>query len=337
MTRIAVIGCGAIADTFHLPALLASEGEGLELVLVDPSLERAREMSRRHGVKEVASSHREVASSLDGAVIASPHNTHAPIASDLLRAGVPVLVEKPLGTSAAEIRELAGLAAERGVAIAVNQTRRFIPACREVSRLLATGELGALLSIEVAEGDRFGWPSASPAMFGARSGGRGVLLDIGVHTLDLLCWWLGGGITVEACLDDGFGGSEAAFQGRFTRAGVPIEVRLSWLARQENLYRIRGEDAEVEWAVYDLDRVRLKPRGAGRDRVVRVPDAPAAYADLAHAVVGNFLQVIRGEAAPTVSAADVLPAMELIDACYARRERFSMPWQGFQAEVTDVP
>jgi len=340
MIRIAVVGCGAIAESFHLPALEALGKDEVSVVLVDPNRSRARELGRRFGLTETALSHREVAGELDGAILCTPHHLHVPIASELVNAGVGVLSEKPLGTSVAEVEALRDLSESAGVPVAVNQTRRFIPACQEIRRLLQAGEVGRVESVEMAEGDRFGWPAATPSMFGAASGGKGVLLDIGVHALDLATWWFGSELSLESHHDDSFGGSEAAVRSRFRFEGATLSLRLSWLAKQPNRYMIRGENGVITWNVYDLDRIGISrgpaPGPGARERIHRIPGAPAAFADLAPGVIGDFLDSLRTGSSPAVSAGDVLPAMRLIEACYACRERVAMPWHDFTLDPSHV-
>lgn len=330
MNRVAIIGCGAITENFHLPALLRRMGGPEGVVLVDPDPERAGALARAHGIARTAAGHGEILDQVDGAVIASPHHTHVPIALDLVAAGIPVLCEKPLGTGPGEVEELRERAASAGVVVAVNQTRRFIPAVREVGRILASGELGGPLTLDANEGDVFDWPAATPSMFGARSGGRGLLLDIGAHVLDLLVLWFGPELELTDYRDDSFGGSEASLLAELAGPGVEIRVRLSWLAKQRNDYRFQGPRGSLVWGVYDLDTVRLVDgRGAGRDR--RVP-APGAYTDLAPLVLDDFFRAVAEGTPPTAGPDDVLPSMRLMEACYAARTRFDLPWHTFSME-----
>ncbi len=337
MTTLALIGCGAIAESFHLPALKAlAPKRDLSVILVDPDRERAAALGPEFGFDQTAVGHREVLDRLDGAILATPHHLHVPIALELVEAGVPVLSEKPLGVSVAEIRELRDRAGAAGVVVAVNQTRRFIPACQEIKRILDAGELGELVQVEMAEGDRFGWPAATPSMFGARSGGRGVLLDIGVHALDLAVWWLGPELEVDSYRDDSFGGSEASVRATFRQADLTVQLRLSWLARQANRYTFQGTRGTLEWSIYDLDRVQIRRSSSANPEVRKIRGAPGGFADLAPQVMENFLAAIAGETPPVVSAQGAMASMELIEACYARRERFSLPWHDFRMEGAHV-
>ena len=332
MKRIAVIGCGAIADSFHLPALRQMQGGALDVTLVDPDLVRRAALGKKHGVSKQAASHLEVADSVDAAIIASPHHTHIPIARDLVEAGVAVLSEKPLGTTVAEVEGLRDLARAKGVTVAVNQTRRFIPACHEIRKILTTGGLGERVHLELNEGDRFDWPTATPSMFGARAGGKGLLLDIGAHVLDLMVWWFSPDLEVVDYADDSFGGSEASVMAKLQGPACRIDIRLSWLAKQKNSYRFSGEGGALTWNVYDLDEIRLERPGDRGERTVRIPCGVRSFADLAPAVIEDFLQAAREGTPPAAGPDDVLPSMRLMDECYARRRTFDMPWHAFQME-----
>jgi predicted dehydrogenase len=172
-------------------------------------------------------------------------------------------------------------------------------------------------------------------MFGARSGGKGVLLDIGVHTLDLLSWWFGPDLKVDSYRDDSFGGSEAAARALLSRGELSLAVRLSWLAKQRNSYRIEGSEATLEWGVYDLGILTLRHGNTGRSSVIRLK-GPRDYSDLASQVISDFCQAVAVGGRPRVTPQDVLPAARLIDACYGNRERFDMPWHEFHGATNDV-
>src|SRR5690242_8777997 len=81
--RVAVVGCGAVAERYHLPALVASPDVEVT-ALVDPSVERARALARRANTAHTFSTHRELAGHVDLAVVAVPNALHESIACDLL-------------------------------------------------------------------------------------------------------------------------------------------------------------------------------------------------------------------------------------------------------------
>ncbi|MBI4419846.1 MAG: Gfo/Idh/MocA family oxidoreductase, partial [Gemmatimonadetes bacterium] len=193
----------------HVPALAEHPGVRDRLVLVDRDLDRARGLAGAFGVTSVAADYRDVLGRVGGVVIALPHHLHFRAALDCLRAGVHVLCEKPLAESAAEVAELVAAAEQSHVTLAVNNTRRLFPPSRKVHELLSEGAIGAVRFLGFYEGAKYGWPSASGFAFGLRGTAKGVLLDLGAHVLDLVCWWLGCRPRVTAYADDSFGGSEA--------------------------------------------------------------------------------------------------------------------------------
>src|SRR5712664_4161598 len=93
---IALVGCGAIAQTFHLPALLAEPGVRERLILVDRDLARAQALGDGRGLSAYASDLDDVLGRIDAAVLAVPHRLHFALAMRCLSSGVHVLCEKPL-------------------------------------------------------------------------------------------------------------------------------------------------------------------------------------------------------------------------------------------------
>src|SRR5262249_54187194 len=100
--RVALVGCGAIAKSLHLPVLAGHER--IELVaLVDRDVARAQEVARGYGIASVLADVGQIdPERVDAAIVATPPQHHAPATIDLLRRGMHVLVEKPMATSATD-------------------------------------------------------------------------------------------------------------------------------------------------------------------------------------------------------------------------------------------
>jgi predicted dehydrogenase len=122
----------------------------------------------------------------DAAIVAVPHDRALSIATGVLRAGRPVLIEKPLGVRGDDARELEALAAELPLPSFVGYNYRYLPAVSELLRHTRAGALGRLRNIDMYVGHG-GHPDSATGwkLDPARAGG-GVLLDPGVHLLDLL-------------------------------------------------------------------------------------------------------------------------------------------------------
>jgi predicted dehydrogenase len=328
-----VVGCGAIAGALHVPALANHPAVRERLVLVDQDLDRARRLANAFGVTSVAKDYRDVLGRVDGVVIALPHHLHFGVALECLRASV--LCEKPLAESAAEVAELVTAAEQSRVALAVNNTRRMFPPSKRVHELLSQGEIGAVRFLGYYDGAKYDWPSASGFAFGLRGTGKGVLLDVGAHVLDLVCWWLGHQPMVTAYADDSFGGSEAVARLSFMDGGARGEVHLSWLAKLRNGFRIEGETGSIVGSVYDWRSLELTSR-SGKRKVIPLNSQVRTTSDVGRLVVENFLDVIRSGRAPLVSGQDVAASIAMIEECYARRRRFDMPWHDDREPIRDA-
>lgn len=122
----------------------------------------------------------------DAAVVALPHDLAVPTATAVLAAGKPVLIEKPLGLHAASARALLDVAAAVDAPSFVGYNYRFLPHIRRVLEAAATGALGPLRTVDMLLGHGGHPGSAEGWKLDPRLAGGGVVLDPGVHLLDLL-------------------------------------------------------------------------------------------------------------------------------------------------------
>jgi UDP-N-acetylglucosamine 3-dehydrogenase len=127
------------------------------------------------GIDHVPSVADILALGLDGAVVATPTLQHAGPARELLEAGVPTLVEKPLAASAEEAEGLVRLAAATGTPLVVGHVERFNPAVRLVHALLEKGRLGVPIALSFR---RVGLPPATRSEVD-------VIHDLAVHDIDV--------------------------------------------------------------------------------------------------------------------------------------------------------
>lgn len=315
---LAVVGCGAIAENYHLPALVRRSDVRERLILVDPDHDRAREMARRFGVEQTAGSLDDVLSELDGAVLAVPPALHVPLTLQCVRAGVHVLCEKPLGETGAQVREIIAEAERMKVTVGANNNRRLAGASQLVKQAIDAGDIGTPRRIEYLQGERFDWPAASDAYFG-KAAKRGVLADLGSHVLDLICWWLGEKPELVSYADDSRGGTEAVAHVRLATDSCSAEVALSWLTRYANTYLVEGDQGVIRGDLFDERSITLERGGRSEKRT-------APRLEPSHRMLDAFVEAATGAGAPAVGAADVLPSVELLDECYRDRGSLAEPW-----------
>ena len=131
--RMAVIGVGALGR-HH--ARILSQIEGVELVaVVDSRADQGRDVAGKCGTNWLAD-YQELLShgAVDAVSVVVPTVAHWQVAGDFLRAGIPVLVEKPLAANVDQARELVRLAADNGALLQVGHIERFNPAFQVASQ-----------------------------------------------------------------------------------------------------------------------------------------------------------------------------------------------------------
>ena len=118
------------------------------------------------------------AGSLEFAVVAVPTDLHPSAVEELASAGVSLLIEKPLASTAQDARRIAKICAAAGVIGAVGHVERFNPALQEMRRRVRGGQIGRLFTVSTVR--------SGP--FPARVQDVGVVKDLATHDVDLVSW-----------------------------------------------------------------------------------------------------------------------------------------------------
>lgn len=192
--------------------------------------------------------------SIEAVVIATPPQTHHPLARAALLAGKHVLVEKPLATSVADARELAELAKARGQVLMPGHTFIYSPAVNAVRDLIRDGEVGDVHFV------------TSSRMNLGKYQADGVVCDLAPHDLSILLYWLGRPVVeVAACGRSVLmsGVPETAFITLAFAGGTTANVQISWLApRKVRQMIVVGSKLMVQYDDTASDEpVRVYDRG----------------------------------------------------------------------------
>jgi len=321
---IAIIGCGAITESLYLPAFSRSRGMLDRLILVDKDLGRAKKIADRFGVTKTSSDYHELTGSVDGVIVAVPHHLHYAISKYFLAQGIHVLCEKPLTETSSEAQELVAISEETNTTLSVNLTRRLMPSNQKVKELLHAGIIGKVYSITYLDGSEFNWPAATGFYFDSKISKKGVLLDMGAHILDLICWWLGGRPSVDFSENDSFGGCEAVASLGLDYNGIAVRVRLSRLYRLPNSFIINGEYGSIEGMVYDGTKLTLNNEKGSK--TLRLGNETGGMAGYGVKLINNFIEVVAGCDRPLIPAHEVLDSIFVLNEAYEKARRFPMPW-----------
>jgi predicted dehydrogenase len=195
----AIIGSGMIAR-YHAAAIAATPGARL-VAMAASSPARASAAAAAFGVP----CHHSLAGlladpAIDIVTICTPSGMHAAQAIAAARTGKHVLVEKPLALSLADADAMIAACDAAGVRLAVALQRRTDPVFIQVWQAIASGALGQPILATVAIPyirDAAYYASAAWRGSWALDGG-GALMNQGIHLIDLLLWFFGDAVEVQA-------------------------------------------------------------------------------------------------------------------------------------------
>ncbi|MDO7880638.1 Gfo/Idh/MocA family protein [Salinibacterium soli] len=179
VVRWGILAPGGIADAWT--ETLHRNTDQRVAAVASRTLARAEEFAARHGVGRSFGSYDELVADpgVDVVYIAAPHSEHRRLALLAIGAGKHVLVEKPIGLSAAEAREIAVAARAAGVFAMEAMWSRFLPQTTVLARLLEDGALGDVLTVTADFGAVFDTDPQGRAYNPALGGGA--LLDVGIY------------------------------------------------------------------------------------------------------------------------------------------------------------
>jgi len=326
--ELAILGCGAVTEIFHLPAARNSRKVRVK-VLVDKDLQRARSLALKFGVPSVTDDWTSLDKHVEAALVALPPNLHAPVTVELLGRGIHTLVEKPMALSVGECDAMIAQARKSGAVLAVGLMKRFDPAFQWTKRSLEEGLIGEATAFDFREGRIYDWPLKTGFRFEKGSAGGGVLIDTGSHVADAVLWWLGEWRSLEY-YDDAEGGLEANCELHLElRGGATGIVELSRTRNLRNSCIIRGTHGvlEVDTTLNSGIRLRLDDHDVALDgHAVR---AGTGKEGLLHAFVrqlDDFADAVLNDRRPWVPGEEGRRSLELIEACYASRKPLALPW-----------
>ncbi|HVP72625.1 MAG TPA: Gfo/Idh/MocA family oxidoreductase [Phycisphaerales bacterium] len=186
MLRLGFIGAGAIAEV-HADA--AQRAGSAIAGFFDADLQRAHTLATKYNAKTATSSLATLlASDCDAVVVAVPNYLHREMAVAALSAGKDLMLEKPMAMNLAECDAIIA-AARSGSAgpqiVMLNFVCRSSPAALSAQSLIETGRLGRLYHVKASIYRRRGIPGLGRWFTTRSQSGGGVLVDIGVHVIDL--------------------------------------------------------------------------------------------------------------------------------------------------------
>jgi len=190
--KVAIIGCGTIANHAHIPSYMKNKDAEIKY-FCDIIGERAEKAVKDYGCGTAITDYRDVLNDpeVDAVSICTPNNVHASIAIDCMKAGKHVLCEKPAARTYAEAQEMQKVQHETGVTLNIGVVNRFNTSVNIIKNMIRNGELGELYHVYVSFRAQRSIPGLGGDFTTKAVSGGGVLIDWGVHYLDIVMYCAG--------------------------------------------------------------------------------------------------------------------------------------------------
>ena len=241
-------------------------------------------------------------SGVEAVSIATHTSDHFQSANKCMEKGVHVLLEKPICATVEEAEKLISIARENGVTFTVGHIERHNPVVNLTREQLDAGRIGQIISICAVR--------ASP--FPARIADVGVIMDIGIHDLDVVRNFAGAGVRTISAMATRNRHSSHEDQAHILLGfenGILSHIDVNWLSPMRiRKMRITGTEGLAEMDYLEQRLCIYHPDGT-REELAAEPGESLG------AEIIDFLDSITGKKSPLVSPADALAALEMAKAC----------------------
>ena len=276
------------------------------------------------------------ADGIDAVAIVTPNHLHAAVATAFIKAGIPVICDKPMTASLREAEELAELVARTGVPFVLTQTYTGYPMVREARALVGSGAIGKVRHVQVeylqdwlsGPVEQAGQKQAVWRTDPALSGDGGCIADIGTHAANLATFVTGLGITEVLAdltafgpgrrLDDNAGvlvrfqaGAKGMIWATQIAPGTKNALRLRIAGNRGGLAWDQEQPDILEFTVAGQPTMILRRGGDGVATPTRVPAGhPEGYLEAFATLYGDAADLLA-KATMTTHAANerVLPGV----------------------------
>lgn len=318
--RFGIAGFGLHAVKRMMPAFAAAE-HCTVTALSRRDLEKGRGAAKQFGIPHVFACTEELAAcrEVDAVFVTTPDALHLNDVTVALRAGKPVLCEKPMAMNAAEVEQMIAAAKTAGLPLGVAQVFRFEESTGRLRERIANNNIGRPVFAR-AEFCYPGRESARTWITDPTLACGGPIADVGVHCVDALRYILNDEVTAVSCsaVRDEFSGAvecAGTLTLEFTRKTLAT-VSVSTRAQYRTLIEITGERG-VLTAFDGLNverpvRLEFRPEADPREVVCEEVSNRMAYVKQ----VDAFALAVRGEAPFPVPADEGLRNQQVLDAAY---------------------
>ncbi len=319
MVKVGVIGLGM--GSSHLEGY--SKIPDIKILAIsDLKGTLLKERAKKFGVPYAFSDYHKMLQleELDAVSIALPNFLHCPVTLEALKAEKHVLIEKPMAMNSPEAEEMIKRAKEKKKILAVSMNHRYTPERQFLKKMIRAGELGEIYYVKGVwiRKKTFGFDgliqNAYTWFVQKEKSGGGVLIDLGVHLLDLSFWFLNNfkPISVSGVVSSRFKNGDVddfVFALIRMKSGATISLELTWesFVKEEKFFSsllgTKGGAETNPLKIYkEMEGIRAEV----------IPCLP----EINDTIQSHFIDCIREGREPEVSGEKGLAVIKVIDAVY---------------------
>jgi len=322
LLSVGIVGAGEIVSRIHLPVLSACEGIGIEYV-ADKNPEAARSLASSYKLTPITvPNDLDHLPQTDVVLLAVPVTARLPYYEMFARRGTCVLAEKPLAVCVADAEHLCNL--YPAYSLACGFQRRAYSAVVLARLLVAENWFGPLRSMSVSEGALTTKTGADSRFYDdAVSGGGGVLMDLGCHSLDMAMYI--SNATEAIPTERRFiydGGVDREVQARLVlrsaKVSCDLDYLVTWLRPAKNAIELRFENCTVVLPCRPAQELEIRgTQNARASPFLIMKQAGAATVYQAFYMEWMaFLDGVRSRQASKFNARSCLATIRAIEALY---------------------
>ncbi len=187
--KVAVIGCGTIANSMHIPSYLNCKDAEIKY-FCDIIHERADEAVKKYGCGKAVYNYKKILDDpeIEAVSVCTPNKMHSKIAIDFLRHGKNVLCEKPAAINLKEALKMQQVQHETGKVLNIGVVNRFNASVNMIKKYIDEGKLGKVYHVYASFRAYRSIPGLGGAFTTKAIAGGGALIDWGVHFIDIVMY-----------------------------------------------------------------------------------------------------------------------------------------------------
>ncbi|MCX8131810.1 MAG: Gfo/Idh/MocA family oxidoreductase [Clostridia bacterium] len=337
--RYGCVGAGGIAEYKHLNGY--SKIDCVEIsAICDNNTEAAKRLAEKYNIPNVFSDYKEMLhkTELDFISVCTPNFLHEPVTVEALKKGVHVHCEKPVALNSQEVQEMIKIKNLSGKKLMVALNNRFTNESYFVKKYIEEGYLGEIYHAKCGWRRKRGIPGKGGWFTNKELSGGGPLIDLGVHFLDLVMYFMGypeastvTGVTYSKFAENNsrnswnYGKNNTGiydvedFAAGFIRLKneATIDFEFNWasnIEKEYNYYELLGTKGGISFA-----DGKLKLFSEVLDTCVSIcPDTN--YPSMAVNEFEHFIDCIRSDNEPVSTPEESLMLMKIIDGIYSSAE-----------------